>query len=66
MRHELAIGMGDALRLVDENAQNPAAAAAQELDVDHFQTFAGRHAPRDFLHLFHYRCPFRHVIRAQQ
>ena len=50
LRNEFAIGVGDAFRLVDKNAQKPAAAAAQQLNVDNFEAFAGADSFGDFLH----------------
>ena len=64
LRNELAIGVRDALRLVDEDAQNPAVAAAQQLDVDNLDAFAGAYALRNFPHFFHHRRPVRHAVPA--
>jgi hypothetical protein len=61
LRDVLAIGVRDAFRLVDENAQNPGSAAAQKLDVDDFQTPIGADPFGDFPHFFYDGRPVRHV-----
>jgi hypothetical protein len=42
--------VGHPLRLVDENAQNPATAAAQQLNIDNLYAFAHPDPFGDFLH----------------
>ena len=61
LRDVLAIGVRDAFRFVDENAQNPGTAAAQHLDVDDFQALIGAYPFRDFPHFFYDGRPVRHV-----
>src|ERR1051325_5044356 len=50
LRDMLAIGVRDAFRFVDENAQQTATASAQHLDVNHFQAGVASHPFGDFLH----------------
>jgi hypothetical protein len=57
----LAIGVGDAFRLVDENTQYTGATAAQKLDIDDFQSRIGAHPFRDFPHFFYDGWPICHV-----
>ena len=45
--------MRDAFRLVDKNAQNTGAAAAQQLDIDDFEALVGADPFRDFPHFFY-------------
>src|ERR1019366_1191184 len=56
LRHQAAIGVGNALRLIDGDAHKPGVAAAFDLDLDEFQALGLRHSLRDFLDFPRYDC----------
>src|SRR5205807_655 len=53
-RNEFAIGVRDTLRLVNEDAQDSAAAAPEQLDLDNFDAFARSNSFGDLSHFFRY------------
>jgi len=58
--------MRDSLGLVDKNAQQTAAAAAEHLNVDNFDAGAGSDTFRDLLYLFHHCAAIRHLQVTQE
>ncbi len=61
LRDALAIGVGYAFRFVYENAYHTAAAPAQYLDVNDFQTRVGAYALGNLPHSLYDGRPVRHV-----
>src|SRR5215469_12178465 len=64
LRDELAVGMANAVRFIDHDAQNPARAAAQELYVHDLHPLAPRHAFRNLPNFLYGRRPVRHAISS--